>query len=63
MSEGFVNQKELQEEVIELKRVSKKTTGGSKIRFTALVVVGNKKGRVVPESVRLQMCRPRSKRL
>ncbi len=46
MSEGFVNQKELQEEVIELKRVSKKTTGGSKMSFTALVVVGNKKGRV-----------------
>ena len=33
-------------EVIELKRVSKKTTGGSKMSFTALVVVGNKKGRV-----------------
>lgn len=46
MGEGFVNQKELQEEVIELKRVSKKTTGGSKMSFTALVVVGNKKGRV-----------------
>src|SRR3989344_7028621 len=46
MYDGFVNQKELQEEVIELKRVSKKTSGGSKMGFTALVVVGNKKGRV-----------------
>jgi len=34
------------ERVIEVKRVSKKTTGGNAISFTALVVVGDKKGRV-----------------
>jgi small subunit ribosomal protein S5 len=39
-------QKEFEEKVIEIKRVSKKTKGGNKIGFTALVVVGDKKGRV-----------------
>ena len=34
------------ENVIEIKRVSKKTQGGSNISFTALVVVGNKNGSV-----------------
>ncbi len=34
------------ETVIEVRRVSKKTKGGNKIRFSALVVVGDKKGRV-----------------
>jgi len=34
------------EEVLEIKRVSKKTTGGSAMSFTALVVVGDRKGRV-----------------
>lgn len=34
------------EEVLEIKRVSKKTTGGNYISFTALVVVGDMKGRV-----------------
>lgn len=37
---------ELQETVIEIRRVSKKTKGGNQIRFTALVVVGDKKGKV-----------------
>lgn len=46
MADGYVGQKEFSEEVIELKRVSKKTSGGSKMGFTALVVIGNKKGRV-----------------
>ena len=36
----------LEERVIEIKRVSKKTTGGNAISFTALVVVGNKNGKV-----------------
>ncbi len=36
----------IQEEVLQIKRVVKKTTGGSHITFTALVVVGDKKGRV-----------------
>ncbi len=43
----FVKQpKEFEERIIQLKRVSKKTKGGNKINFTALVVIGNKKGRV-----------------
>lgn len=40
------NRGEFQETVIEVKRVSKKTRGGNQIRFTALVVVGDKKGKV-----------------
>ncbi|PIT88883.1 MAG: 30S ribosomal protein S5 [Candidatus Levybacteria bacterium CG10_big_fil_rev_8_21_14_0_10_36_7] len=35
-----------EEKVIEIKRVSKKTKGGNKMRFTALVVIGNGKGRM-----------------
>jgi len=38
--------KEFEEKVIQIKRVSKKTKGGNSISFTALVVVGNKKGKV-----------------
>uniref|UniRef100_A0A7C4XG22 Small ribosomal subunit protein uS5 n=1 Tax=candidate division WWE3 bacterium TaxID=2053526 RepID=A0A7C4XG22_UNCKA len=38
--------KEYDEKIIQLKRVSKKTKGGNKIGFTALVVVGNRKGKV-----------------
>jgi small subunit ribosomal protein S5 len=38
--------KEYDEKVIQIKRVSKKTRGGNKIGFTALIVVGNKKGKV-----------------
>lgn len=38
--------KEYEEKVIQIKRVSKKSAGGSKIAFTALVLIGNKKGRV-----------------
>ncbi|MBI2414917.1 30S ribosomal protein S5 [candidate division WWE3 bacterium] len=38
--------KEFDEKIIQLKRVSKKTKGGNKIGFTALVVVGNRKGKV-----------------
>lgn len=49
------------EEVLEIKRVSKKTTGGNSISFTALVVVGDRKGKVgvalgrgleVPQAIR-----------
>lgn len=32
--------------MVQVKRVSKKTKGGNKIGFSALVVVGNKKGKV-----------------
>ncbi len=35
-----------EERVIEVKRVSKKTAGGNTISFAALVVVGNKSGKV-----------------
>lgn len=38
--------KEFEENVVEIKRISKKTKGGNSIRFSALVVVGDKKGRV-----------------
>lgn len=34
------------EQVLEIRRVSKKTKGGSKIAFTALVVTGDKQGKV-----------------
>ena len=39
-------QKEFEERIVHTKRVSKSTKGGNKIGFTALVVVGNKKGKV-----------------
>ena len=38
--------REFEERVIQIKRVSKKTSGGNTIGFSALVVVGDKKGRV-----------------
>ena len=38
--------KEFEETVVSINRVSKKTKGGNQMRFTALVVVGNKKGKV-----------------
>jgi small subunit ribosomal protein S5 len=37
---------EIEEKVIEIKRVSKKTKGGNTIGFTALVVVGDRDGSV-----------------
>ena len=37
---------EFEERVIQISRVSKKTKGGNKIGFSALVVIGDKKGRV-----------------
>lgn len=37
---------EFEEKVVQVNRVSKKTTGGNKIGFSVLVVVGDKKGRV-----------------
>lgn len=40
MNEEFI------EKVIQVNRVSKKTTGGNKIGFSVLVVVGDKNGRV-----------------
>ncbi|HLC93757.1 MAG TPA: 30S ribosomal protein S5 [Patescibacteria group bacterium] len=46
MAERFAGPKEYEEKVIQIKRVSKKTRGGNKIGFTALVVIGNKGGKV-----------------
>ncbi len=38
--------KEFEETVVQINRISKKTKGGNQIRFSALLVVGDKKGRV-----------------
>lgn len=38
--------KEFEEQVIEIKRVSRTVKGGKRMRFRALVVIGNKNGRV-----------------
>lgn len=38
--------KEFDETVVDINRVSKKTKGGNTLRFSALVVVGDKKGQV-----------------
>ena len=37
---------EFDETVIQIKRISKKTKGGNQIRFSALVVVGDRQGKV-----------------
>ena len=37
---------EFEEKIIKINRVSKKTKGGNKISFSALAVVGDKKGQV-----------------
>lgn len=42
----YQQEKEFEERIVETKRVSKKTKGGNKPGFTALVVVGNKAGQV-----------------
>jgi small subunit ribosomal protein S5 len=46
MNDSFQDNKEFSETVVEIKRVSKKTKGGNTIRFSALVVVGDKQGKV-----------------
>lgn len=46
MRDRFFEIKEFEETVVQIKRVSKKTKGGNSMRFSALVVVGDKKGRV-----------------
>jgi small subunit ribosomal protein S5 len=38
--------KEYEETVVQINRISKKTKGGNQIKFSALVVVGDKKGKV-----------------
>jgi small subunit ribosomal protein S5 len=42
----MVEEKEFSEKIIQINRVSKKTKGGNRLGFSALVVVGDKKGRV-----------------
>lgn len=38
--------KEFEETVVDIRRISKKTKGGNTIRFSALVVIGDRKGKV-----------------
>lgn len=42
----YSENKEFDEKVIQVNRVSKKTKGGNKVRYAVLIVVGDKKGRV-----------------
>ncbi|MBI4032937.1 MAG: 30S ribosomal protein S5 [Candidatus Blackburnbacteria bacterium] len=44
MQQDFI--REFQETVIQVNRVSKKTKGGNQLRFSVLVVVGDRKGKV-----------------
>lgn len=46
MAEEIRREKEFDEKIVRVSRVSKKTKGGNKISFSVLVVVGDKKGRV-----------------
>src|SRR3970040_1037745 len=39
-------EREFEETVVQINRVSKKTKGGNQVRFSALVVVGDRKGKV-----------------
>jgi small subunit ribosomal protein S5 len=39
-------QEKFEEKIVQINRVSKKTKGGNKVRFAALVVVGNRNGKV-----------------
>ncbi|OGY21907.1 MAG: 30S ribosomal protein S5 [Candidatus Woykebacteria bacterium GWB1_45_5] len=42
----FLAEREFEEKIVQVNRVSKKTAGGNKIGFSVLVVVGDKNGRV-----------------
>ena len=46
MRDHQMMEREFSESVVEINRISKKTKGGNQIRFAALVVLGDKKGRV-----------------
>jgi len=46
MNQRNYEQKEFEETVVDIRRISKKTKGGNTIRFSALVVIGDKKGKV-----------------
>lgn len=43
---NYQRESEFSESVVQINRVSKKTKGGNQMRFAALVVIGDKKGRV-----------------
>ncbi len=45
MDNNFDGEK-FEEKIVQINRVSKKTKGGNKMRFAALVVVGNRRGKV-----------------
>ncbi len=42
----YQQQSEYEEKIVHIRRVSQKTTGGNRMSFTALVVVGDRKGKV-----------------
>jgi len=44
--ESYYQNQDLIEEIVQIRRISKKTKGGNSIRFSSLVVVGDKKGKV-----------------
>lgn len=44
--DAFAPRDEFEEQIVQINRVSKKTKGGNKVGFSALAVVGDKKGRV-----------------
>jgi small subunit ribosomal protein S5 len=46
MARPIREEKEFEEKVIQVNRVSKKTKGGNRISFSVLMVVGDKKGKV-----------------
>lgn len=45
-SQKFNQPKEFEEKVVQISRVSKKTKGGNQVGFSALLVVGDRKGKV-----------------
>jgi small subunit ribosomal protein S5 len=46
MTNPDIIEKEFEEKLVQVNRVSKKTKGGNRIGFSALMVVGDRKGRV-----------------
>src|SRR5260221_5052368 len=46
MRPDYNQQKEFSETVVQINRVSKKTKGGNQMRFSALLVIGDRKGKV-----------------